>query len=168
MVGAASLPSAGGVLVQHSCRACGYGFLRSAYGECCSARCVAYLAAGYPDKAAQARRDHPFADRTRFGPVGQFTRCRGCGLTFESRGLRLCPDCYAVLGDPVERKVSSIADRPVRKQVCRQCGGALPAYRASGRRKLATALYCSPVCKRRAKRQRRLTPSFAAAATPGA
>jgi hypothetical protein len=50
-----------------------------------------------------ARLDDPFKD-CRFGPVGQFTACRGCGLTFESRGLKLCPDCYPALGDPVERK----------------------------------------------------------------
>jgi DNA invertase Pin-like site-specific DNA recombinase len=58
MVG--SLPLA--ELVQRSCRACGSGFLRSAHGECCSGRCVGYLAAGYPDKASQARLDDPFAD----------------------------------------------------------------------------------------------------------
>jgi hypothetical protein len=35
------------------CRACGYEFSRSEYGECCSGRCVEYLAAGFPDKATQ-------------------------------------------------------------------------------------------------------------------
>jgi hypothetical protein len=127
---------------------------------------VEYLAAGHPDKAAQARLDDPFADRTRFGPVGQFTICRGCGLTFESRGLRLCSDCYAVLGDPVERRVVSGADRPVRKQGCRVCGGDLPVYRPDGRKKQATSLYCSVACRSRAQRQRCRDEAFGAAATP--
>jgi hypothetical protein len=143
-----------GVIVQHSCRACGYGFLKSAHGECCSARCAEYLAAGQPDKAAQARLDDPFSDRTRFGSVGQFIACRGCGLMFETLGLRYCPDCYQVLGDPVERKMPSAAARPVRKQTCRQCGGDLLAYRSNGKKTQATNLYCSEACKQRAKRAR--------------
>jgi hypothetical protein len=139
--------------LQRSCKACGYGFLRSAFEPCCSARCADYLAAGGPDKATQARRDDPFADRTRFGPVGEITSCRGCGLRFESRGLRYCPDCYVVLGDPVERKTPSGAGRAVRKQVCQSCGGDLPAYLADGRKARQTSVFCSAACRLRAHRR---------------
>jgi hypothetical protein len=138
---------------QRSCKACGYGFLRSAHEPCCSARCADYLAAGGPDKATQIRRDDPFSDRTRFGPVGQFTTCVGCGLTFESRGLRLCPDCYAAMGDPVERKAGCGAERAVRKQVCQGCGGDLPAYSATGRKVRQSVIFCSPACRLRAHRK---------------
>ena len=143
-----------GVIVQHFCRACGYGFLKSAHRECCSARCAEYLAAGYPDKAAQGRLDDPFRDHSRSGPVGQFIACRGCGLTFESRGLRYCPDCYQVLGDSVERKILSAAARPVRKQSCQRCGGDLPTYRPTGKKVQASNLYCSKRCRQRAWRDR--------------
>jgi hypothetical protein len=140
--------------VQPSCKACGYGFLRSAFEPCCSARCADYLAAVGPDKATQARRDDPFADRPRFGPVGQFIACAGCGLRFESRGLRYCPDCYLVLGDPVERKTPSAAARAVRKQVCQGCGGDLPAYLANGRNARQATVFCSDACRARAHRSR--------------
>jgi hypothetical protein len=99
-----------------------------------------------------ARLDDPFRDHRRFGPIGQFVSCIGCGLTFETRGLRLCPDCYPVLGDKDERKVPSSASRPVRKQVCRQCGGDLPAYRPDGKKARSTSLYCSKACGWRAWR----------------
>ena len=69
-----------GVIVQHFCRACGYGFLKSAHRECCSARCAEYLAAGYPDKAAQGRLDDPFRDHSRFGPVAILTAPPAPGL----------------------------------------------------------------------------------------
>jgi hypothetical protein len=93
--------------------------------------------------------DDPFADKTKFGPVGQFTKCRGCALTFESRGLQLCPDCYAVLGDKVERKIPSAADRPVKKRPCQQCGGDMPAYHSDGRRVRTSARFCSESCRQR-------------------
>ena len=113
---------------------------------------------GSPDKTAQVRLDDPFHDRARFGPAGQFTQCCGCGLTFESRGLGLCPDCYLVLGDPAERKTPSAASRPVRKQVCRYCGGDLPAYLPSGRKVRQSVAFCSLACKHRARRARAFAP----------
>jgi hypothetical protein len=151
--------------VQRSCRACGYGFLRSAFEPCCSARCADYLAAGGPDKATQARRDDPFADRARFGPVGQFITCAGCGLRFESRGLRLCPDCYAAMGDPVERKAGCGAERAVRRQACQGCGGDLPAYSTTGRKARQTTTFCSSACKRRASRRAGSVPDNRAPTT---
>jgi hypothetical protein len=78
---------------QRSCRACGFRFINSAHGDCCSARCAQYLAEGNPSKAEQERRDNPFLDRRRFGPVGVYTNCAACGVRFESRGLCHCPDC---------------------------------------------------------------------------
>jgi hypothetical protein len=110
---------------------------------------------GSPDKTAQVRLDDPFHDRARFGPAGQFTQCCCCGLTFESRGLGLCPDCYLVLGDPAERKTPSAASRPVRKQVCRSCGGDLPAYLPSGRKVRQSVTFCSSRCRLRAHREQR-------------
>jgi predicted ATP-dependent serine protease len=78
---------------QHTCRACGYTFSKSAHGDCYSARCAQYLAEGNPSKVEQERLDNPFVDRRRFGPVGVYTRCAACGVWFESRGLCRCPDC---------------------------------------------------------------------------
>jgi hypothetical protein len=111
------------------------------------------------------RRDDPFADRTRFGPVGQFITCAGCGLRFESRGLRYCPDCYAAMGDPVERKAGCGAERAVRRQACQGCGGDLPAYSTTGRKARQTTTFCSSACKRRASRRAGSVPDNRAPTT---
>jgi hypothetical protein len=66
------------------CRACGGGFIPPAHGNCCSQRCVEYLAVA----------SQPVLGDPMFGPQ-QPMLCRGgCGLRFESRGLVLCPECY--------------------------------------------------------------------------
>jgi hypothetical protein len=137
------------------CRACGYRYLNPVHGECCSARCAAYLAEGHPSKAEQERLDDPFADRRRFGQTGVLVSCPGCGGQFESRGLRLCPDCYPALGDKADIKKygnQSAAGRGVKKIACPECGGDVPAYGKDGRKSMAA--YCSPRCQKRAARAR--------------
>jgi hypothetical protein len=62
------------------------------------------------------------------------------------------PDCYAAMGDPVERKAGCGAERAVRRQVCEGCGGDLAAYSTTGRKERQTTLFCSPACRRRAHR----------------
>jgi endogenous inhibitor of DNA gyrase (YacG/DUF329 family) len=141
---------------QRSCRACGFRFINSAHGDCCTARCAQYLAEGNPSKAEQERLDNPFSDRRQFGPVGIYTTCRGCGGRFESRGLQLCPDCYPALGDRDDIKkygAVSKAARAVLAKPCPECGGEVAAYTAEGKKNTAT--YCSNRCKGAAYRRRR-------------
>jgi hypothetical protein len=66
------------------CRACGGGFIPPAHGNCCSERCVHYLAIA----------SVPVLGNPLFGPQ-QPMLCRGgCGLRFESRGIVLCVECW--------------------------------------------------------------------------
>ena len=139
-----------------TCVACAYRYLGADYGDCCSARCVSYLAEGGPTKAEQILRDDPFADNSRFGPTGQYTTCRGCGGRFESRGLKWCPDCYPKAyvkdvrpGDICDDGGISVAGRCVKEQRCPECGTGVPVHRNDG------TVYCSERCKRSAKRDRR-------------
>ena len=154
------------VALRH-CKLCGAHFLlkpENAGAVCCSTRCVEFLAAGVPSVADRERLDDPLR-RLSLGQFGQFISCQGCGLTFESRGLRLCPDCCLVLGDPVERKVPSAAGRPVRKQTCLHCGGDLPAYRPDGRKVQGSVVFCSVRCRSRAQRRRQTDEAFRVPAT---
>jgi hypothetical protein len=131
---------------------------------------VPYIETRVMSRDEAARLDDPFREGAKYGPVGQLSNCRGCGLKFESRGLRFCPDCYSALGDPAERTAASAAERSVRKQTCRQCGGDLPRYGAGARKRMVTAVFCSPVCKARARRQRHRVPANrpSGATLPGA
>jgi hypothetical protein len=66
------------------CRACSGGFIPPAHGNCCSERCVAYIAiASQPvlGNPIYCQRDEPI-------------RCWGCEVGFRSSGLRYCPECY--------------------------------------------------------------------------
>jgi len=80
-----------------------------------------------------AHRDDPFKDTSRFGPVGQYTRCAGCGAVFESLGLRLCAGCCK----------SSHAPQTTR---CQKCSAPLPPR---GRK---TLKFCSDACRQKAHR----------------
>ena len=81
-----------------------------------------------------ARLDDPFADKRKFGPRGQYTKCAGCRAVFESLGLSLCATCCR----------SSHAPKTNR---CQECGSPLPP----GGRK--TLKFCSAACKQKAHRQ---------------
>jgi hypothetical protein len=66
------------------CRACGGGFIPPAHGNCCSERCVAYLAAASQPELGNSifcQRDEPI-------------KCWGCEVRFRSSGLRYCPTCF--------------------------------------------------------------------------
>jgi hypothetical protein len=66
------------------CRACGGGFIPPAHGECCSERCVHYLAVA----SVPVLGDPLFCQRDE--PI----KCWGCEVSFTSRGIRFCPECY--------------------------------------------------------------------------
>jgi hypothetical protein len=144
---AAGTPGAG---LPRDCLACGFRTARLSLGGCCSSRCAEFLAAGGPPKSEQARRDDPFLLHPEcIGPVGQLRGCDGCGLTFESRGLRLYPDCYLRSGTRTICGVTGRAwqsgrygGRLVRSAavICR-CG--LRVGRKS------RAMFCSGRCQRR-------------------
>jgi hypothetical protein len=66
------------------CRACGNPFVPPGYDGCCSVRCGQYL-----EVARQPVLGDPiFCQRDE--PV----KCWGCQVSFMSRGLRFCPECY--------------------------------------------------------------------------
>jgi hypothetical protein len=66
------------------CRACGNPFVRPRFNGCCSERCLHYLAiASVPalGDPLYCQRDEPI-------------KCWTCEVSFMSRGLRVCPECY--------------------------------------------------------------------------
>jgi hypothetical protein len=82
----------------------------------------------------QAAQDDPFANKRKFGPHGQYTKCAGCGDVFESLGLSLCPTCCKSSRAPQTKR-------------CQECGAPLPP----GGRK--TLKFCSEACRQKAHRQ---------------
>jgi hypothetical protein len=135
-------------LQQRHCRQCGHQFTaRDELDIFCAKRCAGFWLEGVPTADEARREDDPFlANASRFGPVGQYTTCRMCGGRFESRGLRLCPDCYEIRkkqpdfdDDP---RWSSAAGKATAARSCLWCGNALPAYRE--RRKVQSNVrFCS-------------------------
>jgi hypothetical protein len=95
-----------------------------------------------------ARLDDPFADKRKFGPRGQYTKCAGCGTVFESLGLRLCATCCK----------SSHATQAKR---CQECGAPMPP----GGRK--TGKFCSAACRQKAHRESPAVTAFDAGRLPG-
>jgi hypothetical protein len=66
------------------CRACGNPFVPPGYDRCCSVRCVQYL-----EVARQPVLGDPlFCQRDE--PI----KCWGCEVSFISRGIRYCPECW--------------------------------------------------------------------------
>lgn len=97
---------------------------------------------------AARRADDPFRG-ARFGPVGQYRNCDLCGGKFESRGLKLCPDCYEIRKEQPDfdddRRWSSAAGRAtLKRRECLWCGGPIPAFTESGRKAREGAQFCTP------------------------
>ena len=78
--------------------------------------------------------DDPFSDKRRFGPIGEYAKCRRCHAVFESRGLGLCSTCS-----------QSSSGKRVRE--CEECGASLPP----GSRK--DLRFCSDRCRQKAHRR---------------
>jgi hypothetical protein len=98
---------------------------------------------------AAKRSDDPFR-HPKFGAVGHWINCRGCGGGFESRGLGACPNCYEVRkaqpGFRDDRRWSSAAGKV---RYCEGCGGPLPALTESGERLRADVRFCRAACRGR-------------------
>lgn len=94
------------------------------------------------------RLDEPFRG-PKFGPIGQYRACDLCGGKFESRGLKLCPDCYEVrktqAGFDDDRRWSSAAGRvTLKRQACLWCGGPIASFTDTGHKVRLGAKFCSP------------------------
>jgi hypothetical protein len=66
------------------CRACGDPFVPPGYDGCCSVRCVQYLEVAREPVLGDpifCQRDEPI-------------KCWSCEVSFMSRGLRYCPECW--------------------------------------------------------------------------
>lgn len=92
------------------------------------------------------RLDDPFRG-AQFGPDGQYRSCDWCGGRFESRGLRLCPDCYEVRkaqqGFDDDPRWSSAAGRvTLKKKACLWCGGPIAALTETGRKVREGTQFC--------------------------
>jgi hypothetical protein len=69
-----------------------------------------------------------------------------CGGRFESRRLRLCPDCYEIRKKQPDfdddARWSSAAGKATVKRNCLWCGALIPVFR-EGRKVLSTVRFCS-------------------------
>jgi hypothetical protein len=66
------------------CRACSNPFVPPGHDGCCSVRCVQYLEVARQPVLGDpiwCQRDEPI-------------KCWGCEVSFMSRGLRICPECF--------------------------------------------------------------------------
>jgi hypothetical protein len=94
------------------------------------------------------RLDDPFRG-LQLGPIGQYRTCDLCGGKFESRGLKLCPDCYEIrkaeAGFADDRRWSSAAGRvTLKRRDCLWCGSPIPTFTESGHKTRQTAEFCMP------------------------
>ena len=80
-----------------------------------------------------ARLDDPFTDKRTFGPLGQYTKCAGCGAVFESLGLKLCAGCPKSSHAPQTKR-------------CQECRAPLPPTVRK------TLKFCSEACRQKAHR----------------
>ena len=90
--------------------------------------------------------DDPFRG-SKFGPVGQYRNCDMCGGRFESRGLKVCPDCYEIRkkepGFDDDKSWFSKAEKPAfEHRLCQWCGAQIDRFR--GTRKVPSNVqFCS-------------------------
>jgi hypothetical protein len=132
-----------------ACFSCGRSFLYTTgndFGRFCSARCREWFDAGYP---AHRPLDTSRLCNLPIGPHGFLISCAGCGIRFDSKGLRCCStDCEGSLGRKRELD-AFLKDDPFRgvKRKCLGCGGDIPNWR-NGRRVSAATRFCKPVCQR--------------------
>ena len=118
------------------------------FGRFCSARCREWFDAGHP---AHRPLDTSRLCNLPIGPHGFLISCAGCGIRFDSKGLRCCStDCERSLGRKRELD-AFLKDDPFRgvKRKCVGCGGDIPNWR-NGRRVSAATQFCKPVCQRKA------------------
>ena len=93
------------------------------------------------------RLDDPFRNSLKFGPNGQYRMCDLCGGTFESRGLRLCPDCYEIRKqqpgfDDDKSFVSTAGKVTFDHRICLWCGAPIERFR-DGRKISGRVMFCS-------------------------
>ena len=131
------------------CLACGRSHSGGA-GECCSARCRAWIAAGEPRyRPAVASYSLPIMG------AGFAIKCKGCRTIFSSKGQRCCcaiceqnwrhhEDNFAVMAE--------VGIEPSARRVCEQCRGAIPRYRGVGKARREVrqdSRFCSRRCKQK-------------------
>ncbi len=95
----------------------------------------------------QAKRlDDPFR-AAKFGTTGQYRVCDMCCGTFESRGLKLCPDCYEIRKqqpgfDDDKRFTSAAGKVAFEHRLCLWCQSPIERFR-DGRKVRADVAFCS-------------------------
>jgi hypothetical protein len=129
----------------------------------CSKRCRAAYDNGTP--AYERERNTAVAWRVVAGPPGTeigavytfgttLIQCAGCGQSFRSKGRRCCSvECERQARERRENKAIMAEldmERPVKRK-CEECGGDIPNWR-KGRRVSQAARFCSPRCRRRARK----------------
>jgi hypothetical protein len=82
------------------CRACGNPYVPPGAAGCCSVRCTHYL---------EVARE-PVLGNPIFCQQDEPIRCWGCEVSFMSRGIRYCPECYFKTRPQAVPEVSSVPD----------------------------------------------------------
>ena len=137
------------------CFSCGRRFT-TGEGRFCHPRCRAWFDAGNPPyEPTDYRKSYDLP----IGPGGFLISCKGCGKTFDSKGLRCCSaDCERRYRER-EGTAAILAEVDMQlptKRKCQHCGGDIPNWR-NGRRVTKAARFCSDSCSGKAKRLPRAT-----------
>jgi hypothetical protein len=161
--------SARSILASFECLACGRSYSRGA-GECCSARCRAWVVAG----------EKPYAPTVvkytmlKGAPMpmtadGFAIKCRGCRRIFSSKGLRCCSAiCEANYRHDEDRRatLAELGIEPSVKRLCQApgCSRPIPKWER-GRRVQKNRRFCTRSCEERARRNPAKIPSLGDSAT---
>jgi len=90
----------------------------------------------------------------RRGPVGWFISCGHCGVEFESKGWRYCPQCMEL---PAEERREPLPSPTGPMCQCPGCSRRIPKWRG-GRRVSKATRFCSAKCANRARRLSDIAP----------
>jgi predicted nucleic acid-binding Zn ribbon protein len=141
---------------QHTCRQCGEGFVRRAYGKAgenqfCSRVCSAAAIRKYATEA-EARRAERDKARDRKGLAARPSQCRVCQTALPGDGTRRL-SCSRECGMEWARRAAYQENRAraeawLQPRVCRECQVEFtPAYGAKMR------LFCSKPCRRKSQKR---------------
>ena len=149
------------------CFRCGRGFVyrrpvnREDSGRFCTSLCRAAYDLHVPVGAPPIHYINGSGQRMVVADSGFKMRCRGCGSSFTSLGLRCCSAaCDKIYRDTQEaaRTASEIGHTARQARACETCGTRIPRYTKTGKATAAKVRWCSVKCRRMARGSQ--TPDF--------
>jgi predicted nucleic acid-binding Zn ribbon protein len=158
--------SARSILASFECLACGRSYSRGV-GECCSARCRAWIDAGEPPYKPTVVK----YTTLKGGPMpimgeGFAIKCAGCRRIFSSKGLRCCsPICEQNLRHQEDRlaTMAEVGMEVTPRRKCVVCAGDIPRYTTgTGKTRRAVPVSrqtCTRKCQKKLRMDQEASPA---------